>query len=98
MFHWQFLSSFFPLDALGNVVELSDEQVAAKTDSCERLLWLADRLEPGWSHFRGQMLFEAQAVAQQRIARLQRRRLAPPQQLQVRWSCRLCRNSIALDT
>lgn len=42
--------------------ELPDYLLKRKIDICHELLDLADRLEPGWSRFRGTILLELQAA------------------------------------
>lgn len=42
--------------------ELPDHLVKRKIDICHELLELADKLEPGWSRFRGTILLELQST------------------------------------
>ncbi|CAK1555582.1 unnamed protein product [Leptosia nina] len=44
------------------LAELSDELLKRKVDICHELLEVADKLEPGWSKFRGTILLELQAA------------------------------------
>ncbi|XP_072944835.1 SET domain-containing protein SmydA-8 [Epargyreus clarus] len=44
------------------LTELPDHLLKRKIDICHELLELADKLEPGWSRFRGTILLELQSV------------------------------------
>lgn len=49
--------------------DLTDKQVENKLSYCRELLELAGIIEPGFSSFRGQLLFEFQAVKEQQAKR-----------------------------
>lgn len=44
------------------VTELPNALIRRKVDLCHELLEVADKLEPGWSRFRGTLLLELQAA------------------------------------
>lgn len=44
------------------IPELSDQLLQRKIELCHELLELADKLEPGWSRFRGTLLLDLQAA------------------------------------
>jgi len=52
--------------------DLTDKQVENKLNYCQELLNLASVIEPGFSAFRGQLLFELQAVKEQKAKRTTR--------------------------
>jgi hypothetical protein len=51
------------------IIDLSDKQIEKKFNYCNLLLKLADVIEPGLSQFRGQLLFELQAVMEHQVKR-----------------------------
>lgn len=50
-------------------LDLSDNKIDNKVEYCRQLLKLADIIEPGLTQFRGQLLYELQAVMEHQIKR-----------------------------
>lgn len=66
------------------ILELTDAGVQRKIDLCNELLEIAELFEPGWSHFRGNLLLDLQEAMVIQIKREFAKDLITKQGAQVR--------------